>query len=182
MRLATAWATLLLCYALSPAHAASPSFVCTGSLSATEKTICADDGLAALDVTLAAAYKAKFATLSPDSANALEETQAGLAFTQKAWIANRNACGADKSCIRKTYQLRTGALTAAENSPDVPCRSTVGAKQAAVFVRQCVQVSTETHPPCNADNACELILSHNITRCAEFGPGAPKFCAAYPQR
>jgi len=35
----------------------------------------------------------------------------------------------------------------------------------------------ETHPPCNADNSCELIVSHNIFRCMVLGDQAPKFCA-----
>ncbi len=174
-------AALLVWQLITPAVAATPSFPCTGRLSPTEKTVCADDSLAALDVALAAAYKAKLATLPANSANGLEETQPGLAFTQKAWLAYRNICRANASCIRKAYQARTAALTAGANTPDMPCRNTVGAKQAAVFVAQCKQVAPETHPPCNADNACELIVSHNITRCAQSGPGAPKFCAAYPR-
>jgi hypothetical protein len=63
---------------------------------------------------------------------------------------------------------------------DTPCSDTVGAKQAAVYVKQCIAVAPETHPPCNALNTCEMIISHNIYRCFELGDGAPKFCAAYP--
>ena len=34
-------------------------------------------------------------------------------------------------------------------------------------------VAPETHPPCNALNTCEMIISHNIYRCSELGDGAP---------
>ncbi len=164
---------------LASADAASPSFSCTGNLSATEKAICADDSLAALDVALAAAYQKALAALPEDSANQADETRVGLTVTQKAWLAHRNACGADKVCIRKAYTLRTGELTAGPNTPDVACTETVGASAAAIFVQQCKQVATATHPPCNAVNTCELIVSHNANRCMFLGDQAPKFCTAY---
>ena len=87
-----------------------------------------------------------------------------------------------QACIRKAYAVRTGALTAGPNTPDTPCRDTVGAKQAALYVKQCLQVATETHPPCNADNTCELMISHNINRCAFLGDATvPKFCTTLPK-
>jgi uncharacterized protein len=164
---------------LASASAASPSFACTGNLSPTERTICADNSLAALDVALTAAYQKALAALPPESANSLDETRVGLTVTQKAWIAYRNSCGAGKACIAKAYQVRTGELTAGPNTPDVSCNDTVGAAAAALFVKQCKQVATATHPPCNAVNTCELIVSHNVNRCAFLGDQAPKFCAAY---
>jgi uncharacterized protein len=179
---AGALATLLIfgCLgSLASANAASPSFSCTGDLSPPEKTICADDSLAVLDVALTAAYQKALAALPEDSANSLDETRLGLTVTQKAWIAHRNACGADKVCIAKAYQIRTGELTAGPNTPDVSCNDTVGAAAAALFVKQCTQVATATHPPCNAANSCELIVSHNVNRCAFLGDRSPKFCAAY---
>src|SRR5579871_4158089 len=176
---AVALAALVIMGSLAPAGAASPSFSCGGNLSATEKAICADDGLAALDVALTAAYQKALAALEPESANALDETRVGLTVTQKAWIAHRNACGANKGCIAKAYKVRTGELTAGPNTPDVSCTETVGAAAAAVFVQQCKQVATATHPPCNAQNTCELIVSHNANRCGFLGEFTPKFCASY---
>jgi uncharacterized protein len=166
----------------SPALAATPSFPCTASLTPTEKTICADDSLAALDRALATAYRNKFDGLPVESANALEELVGSLVITQNAWIAFRNACGDDRSCIRRAYVTRKTALTAGDNTKDTPCSDVVGSKQAAVYVEQCKAVAPETHPPCNAQNSCELIVSHNITRCAELGDGAPKFCAVYVRK
>ncbi len=178
MRLAIL-ATLLVLGSLAPAGAASPSFSCTGSLSPAEKAICADDGLAAQDVALAAAYRKALAALESESANALDETRIGLTVTQKAWIAHRNACGTDKACIGRAYKIRIGTLTAGSNTPDVSCNETVGAAAAALFVKQCKQVATATHPPCNAANTCELIVSHNANRCGFLGELTPKFCASY---
>jgi uncharacterized protein len=163
----------------SPAIAATPSFSCSGNLTPTEKTVCGDNNLAALDVALAAAYQKALASLPQSSGNSLDESRAGLIVTQRAWIAYRNQCGTDKSCISKAYSLRTGELTAGPNAPDVPCTSTIGAAAAAQLVEQCKQVATATRPPCNAANACELIASHNANRCAFLGDQAPKFCAAY---
>jgi uncharacterized protein len=162
-----------------PAKAANPSFACTGALAATEKVICSDDTLAALDRALATAFRNKFDGLPVESGDALDEVVKSLVITQQAWLAHRNVCGTDIACIYKAYMLRKGALTAGDDAKDTPCRDTVGAEQAAAFVKQCIAVATETHPPCNADNSCELIVSHNIFRCAGLGDQAPKFCADY---
>jgi len=176
---AAALAASLLWLSISPAAAAHPSFSCTETLTATETAICADDTLAALDRAVAAAYRNKFDGLPVESGNALEEVVKSLVITQKAWLTYRNSCGADRTCIRKAYMARKAGLAAGGDTKDVPCRDTVGAEQAAVYVRECIAVATETHPPCNADNACELIVSHNFFRCLTLGDGAPKFCAAY---
>lgn len=163
-----------------PAQAGDgPSFSCTANLTQTEKTICADPSLAALDTVLAAAYAKKRDSLPEDSGNPLDDVRHAIVVTQKAWIAHRNQCGTDTACIRKVYLVRTGALTAGDNVPDVSCRDTIGAAQADLFVRECLQVATETHPPCNADNTCELIVSHSIFRCSTLGNQAPRFCASF---
>jgi uncharacterized protein len=165
-----------------PAAAAEPSFTCTGHLAPTEAAICKDDDLAALDVALAAAFKAKLGAITAGTAHADDDDHDSIVIAQKAWVTHRNACDTDKACIRKAYAVRTGALTAGPNTPDTPCRDTVGAKQAALYVKQGRQVATETHPPCNADNTCELMISHNINRCAFLGDGnVPKFCSALPK-
>ncbi len=176
---AVIFTTLLVLGSLASADAASPSFSCAGRLSPTEKAICGDDTLAALDVALTAAYQKALAAMPEDTANQLDETRLGLTVTQKAWIAHRNACGADKSCIAKVYKIRIGGLTAGPNTPDVSCNDTVGAAAAALLVKQCKQVATATHPPCNAVNTCELIVSHNANRCGFLGDQTPKFCTAY---
>jgi uncharacterized protein len=168
--------------AIQPAAAAEPSFTCTGHATAAEAAICSDEDLAALDRALAAAFKAKLDAITAGTAKADDDDRDAVVITQKAWLAHRNECGGDKACIRKAYALRTGTLTGGPNRPYTPCRDTVGAKQAALYVKQCLQVATATHPPCNAENSCELIISHNIDRCAFLGGAdVPKFCAALPK-
>ena len=179
---AGALVALLTWYPASPVAAATPSFSCTGALSPTETAICSDESLAALDRALATAYKNKFDGLPVESGNALDEVVWSLVMTQKAWAAFRDSCGNDRACIRKAYLARTAALTAGDNVKDTPCSDIVGAKQAAIYVQQCMAVAPETHPPCNAQNSCELIVSHNMYRCSELGADAPKFCAAYFNR
>jgi uncharacterized protein len=98
-----------------------------------------------------------------ESGNSLDEVVKSLVITQNAWLAYRNSCGADRACIRKAYVTRTAGLTAGPNAKDTPCSDIVGAKLAAIYVQQCIAVATETHPPCNAQNSCELIVSHNIS-------------------
>jgi uncharacterized protein YecT (DUF1311 family) len=170
---------LLLWQTVSPAAAANPSFPCTGALTPTETAICSDESLAALDRAVATAYRNKFDGLPVESGDALDEVVKSLTITQRAWLAHRDACGADRACIYKAYVVRKAALTAGVDAKDTPCRDIVGAAQAAIYVKDCIAVAPETHPPCNADNSCELIVSHNIFRCAGLGEGAPKFCASY---
>jgi uncharacterized protein YecT (DUF1311 family) len=170
---ATVAAAVLAGASAVPAGAASPSFSCAGRLAPAEAAVCSDDGLAALDRTLATAY-----TRMLDSFPAGEKST--LRDVQKAWIAQRDACGTDKACIRAAYEARIGQLHGGGPAPaQTSCAASVGAEQAAIYVRQCAGVSPATHPPCNASNACALIISEIRRGCALIGSGAPAFCAAY---
>jgi hypothetical protein len=74
------------------------------------------------------------------------------------------------------------------------CRETAGEKLSELYVRQCTMVSPATHPPCNALNPCDLIISEITRGCgmihqslvdnpdAATGQNAlrePKFCSSY---
>jgi uncharacterized protein len=172
---------LLALQSAGQAGAANPSFACNVALTPTEAIICADDTLAALDRALASAYQNKFDGLPIESAAALDQVVKSLVVTQKAWLAHRDSCGTDRACVYQAYRLRKAALTAGDDAKDIPCRETVGAEQAAIYVKDCVAVASATHPPCNGDNSCELIVSRNILGCTNLGNGAPKFCAAYTE-
>jgi uncharacterized protein len=166
-------AAMLIGASAMPAAAASPSFSCADNLSPAEAVICSDDALAALDRTLAAAYREML-----DSFPAGEKST--LVAVQKAWIARRDACRTDKACIRSAYAARIAQLHGGATAPaQMSCTASVGAEQAAIYVRQCTDVSPATHPPCNASNACALIISEIRRGCALIGSGAPPFCAAY---
>ena len=166
-------AALLIGQSAIPAAAANPSFSCTGNLAPTEAVICSDDSLAALDRTLADAYKRMYASF-PSS------ERGTLASVQRTWLAQRNACRTDKNCIHNAYLTRLRQLGGASQQPaQMSCTASVGAQQAAVYVKQCTEVSPATHPPCNATNACALIISEIRRGCAMIGSAAPAFCAAY---
>jgi hypothetical protein len=59
------------------------------------------------------------------------------------------------------------------------CLVSAGAKRGAQLVKQCLQVSPATHPPCNAENACSLIVDEIRRGCGLLGQDAPGFCAEY---
>ena len=65
-----------------------------------------------------------------------------------------------------------------------PCRDEVGVTEAQVLVDQCRMSSLATHPPCNADNTCSVIVEHIKLSCEtlskkESADGTPSFCAPY---
>jgi hypothetical protein len=75
------------------------------------------------------------------------------------------------------------AATAADLNPlpvpGKPCRETAGSEKAKTLVQRCLEVSPATHPPCNAANACSLIVDEIARGCAMIEKGAPAFCAEY---
>lgn len=72
---------------------------------------------------------------------------------------------------------RTQAAADPANAPT--CTAAVGAERAKRLVEECIQVSPATHPPCNAQNSCELIISEIKRSCALIGQTAPSFCSEY---
>ena len=61
----------------------------------------------------------------------------------------------------------------------VACLQSAGAVKANRLVSECLQVSPATHPPCNAQNACSLIISEIRRGCSMLGQGAPGFCGNF---
>jgi hypothetical protein len=73
--------------------------------------------------------------------------------------------------------------TAIGTRAEPSCRSEVGARKADAYVRQCLDVSPATHPPCNATNSCALIISEIRRGCGMLTRAeAPAFCAQYRGR
>lgn len=98
---------VLTLFAALPAHAAS--FDCAKAASRTEKLICADQTLSALDDDMAAAYKAALAKGDPPAAD--------LVKNQKAWLPGLSRCApsgmsdADAtSCLTNLYRQRVEFL------------------------------------------------------------------------
>ena len=76
------------------------------------------------------------------------------------------------------FQSNPGA-TMASAGGETSCLVSVGTKRSAELVRECVQVSPATHPPCNAENACSLVVDEIKRGCGMLGQDAPGFCAEY---
>jgi hypothetical protein len=71
------------------------------------------------------------------------------------------------------------APAASSKSTQTPlsCSAELGAQAASVLVQQCAQVSPATHPPCNAENSCEMIRSEIKRGCEYIGAGGqPSYC------
>ena len=83
-----------------------PSFSCSKAQTKIEKAICADDGLAALDLAMAQIYK-EVRSANPDGVDAIKSAQ-------RQTIKNRNRCKGDsfalRTCIEKIYGERITAL------------------------------------------------------------------------
>lgn len=84
------------------------SFDCYAAKARDELTICSDPGLAAMDVELAAAYRA---SLSSAGAN-----MDALRDAQRAWLSERTGCGDDLDCLRRTYGERLGQFRGSMSS------------------------------------------------------------------
>ena len=81
------------------------------------------------------------------------------------------------------FTLLAFSLTSVANADEVSCRKEVGKKKAAVYVRQCINISPATHPPCNDKNACSLIIDEIKRGCGlaknTEGADVPKYCDKY---
>jgi hypothetical protein len=73
----------------------------------------------------------------------------------------------------------TSSSAAAAPSTTGTCLNAVGIERSRQLVNECLQVSPATHPPCNAQNACSLIVEEIKRGCAQIAQGAPGFCAEY---
>ena len=73
------------------------------------------------------------------------------------------------------------------DNPDQPgqpgaapaCSAAVGAERSQRLVEECLAVSPATHPPCNAQNSCVLIIDEIKRGCSLVGRNAPQFCMEY---
>jgi hypothetical protein len=79
-------------------------------------------------------------------------------------------------CLSVIALVGAWSIAAAQTS----CRAEVGARQADIYVAQCRDVSPATHPPCNAQNPCALIIAEIKRGCAFLAPAEkPAYCKKY---
>jgi hypothetical protein len=69
--------------------------------------------------------------------------------------------------------------TASGDQNTIPCVQAVGAGQSKKLVEECLQVSPATHPPCNSQNSCQLIIGEIKRSCSMLQKNQPSFCADY---
>ena len=90
-------------FAAAPADAAS--FACSKASKPDEIAICGNLSLNDQDVVMATLYQTLLPLLAMGSAGATRDAQ-------KAWLARRQACRADTSCLAAAYADRIAALKA----------------------------------------------------------------------
>jgi uncharacterized protein len=88
-----------------PAPALAASFPCAKAAKPDEVAICSHLALNDADVEMATLYQTLLPLLAMGSAGATRDDQ-------KAWLARRQACGADVSCLSSAYADRIAALKA----------------------------------------------------------------------
>jgi len=92
---------VLFTLAVAGDAAAQASFDCSKATTPTERTVCANPGLAATDRELDAAYKSAVANAADDRA---------LRQSQREWLADLQLCGEDPFCIEESYADRIAML------------------------------------------------------------------------
>jgi hypothetical protein len=98
------------------------------------------------------------------------------------WGFDSRGIWVDKGC-RADFRIETGGehggVGATSEDSGRTCREAVGSQRANQLVKQCLQVSPATHPPCNAQNTCKLITDEIKRSCQLLGHDAPAFCNEY---
>ena len=59
------------------------------------------------------------------------------------------------------------------------CSQEIGIAKANELVKQCLQASAATHPPCNVQNSCDMMREEIVRGCEDMkasGGAVPKFC------
>jgi len=81
--------------------------------------------------------------------------------------------------VREPY-FESPAASIQPGSGTESCLTSAGAQRSAQLVEQCSQVTTSSHPPCDAKNTCSVIIEEIKRGCSLVARGAPRFCAEYP--
>ena len=96
-------AQLALALCLSATAARALPIDCTRTSTPDENTICSDPFLVQLDARMDTLYDISGRFVSDKDASALRDSQ-------RAWVKDRQACGADKNCIRSAYAARNAVF------------------------------------------------------------------------
>jgi uncharacterized protein len=103
-------AGLLVISAQARQGTSGPSFPCAKARSATEKVICSDRELSALDVEYSQLYERQLKERSPAEGN-------NIRSNAKFHLPYRDRCASDRDCVADWYYLRTAELSALPSPP-----------------------------------------------------------------
>lgn len=95
--------TVALATTMVASSVQSASFDCNKAAAPDEIAVCKDRGLSDLDVKMATIYDIVQKLVAMG-------TRGDLQDQQRAFLADRAACGADDACIRKLYDARISVL------------------------------------------------------------------------
>jgi uncharacterized protein len=101
-----------------PQAAYAASFPCSKAGTPTEKAICSTPALSQIDERMAAAYKEAIQFYSGIDGGG--STQAAVKTDQRAWLKERNGCGADTACLADSYEQRIRVLTFQSDADTAP--------------------------------------------------------------
>jgi uncharacterized protein len=117
-RLAMLWRnSAIILLSRAPADIPPPaSFDCTKARTPVEKTICGSVELSLLDSNVAAWYKGTPGSLSSRAWGEQDKRYLDAVTQykseQKAWLKQRDACGGDPECLKKSIDARIAAMSA----------------------------------------------------------------------
>jgi len=94
------------------------------------------------------------------------------------WGYDERGIWVDHGC-RADFLVQGGPSSLGAGAKDKSCLQSVGKQRANQLVKECLKVSPATHPPCNAENSCELIEEEIRRSCGLLGIDAPAFCGGY---
>jgi len=99
-------AVAVLVLLLWPAAVPAASIDCARAAGPSEKAICADRPLVRLDAEVAREFSRLLEDVSEAAGTAASPAVAALRDSQRAWLRQRDACGADAGCLAREYRRR----------------------------------------------------------------------------
>jgi hypothetical protein len=85
----------------------------------------------------------------------------------------------DLSQVSNAFGIAPPAAAASGDQNTIPCIQAVGAERSKKLVEECLQVSPATHPPCNSQNSCQLIIGEIKRSCSLLQKNQPSFSSEY---
>ena len=95
--------TLILCAIFLPVPARSASFDCGKAKASDERAVCASRALSEMDVEMAVRFEMLAGLVGMG-------TRGDMGDEQRAFLAQRRQCGADKDCLATLYRARIATL------------------------------------------------------------------------